>query len=156
MSASASETARLYGGVIAVVSGLYSLFLASTGMSMMTGAWWFMALLGLVVLVHGVLLFGSPETLGGHSGPLMIVWAVLMLLNQAWLGSPIWMAGGSGYGMDGGMGGPMGGNMDGGTSGGMGGSAGMMGWDPGMVAIAVIMLASGLLMWTRSDESGGM
>lgn len=128
--------ARLYGGVIAVVSGLYSLWLSSTGLGEATGV--LMAVLGLVVLVHGVALFVVPERLGDASGPLMVVWAVLMLLNQAWMATMARPAP-----MDGGMG------MDGGMS-------PAMGWDVGMVAVAVIMLASGVIMWTSENPQHGM
>lgn len=128
--------ARLYGGVIAVVSGLYSLWLSSTGLGEATGV--LMAVLGLVVLVHGVALFVVPERLGDASGPLMVVWAVLMLLNQAWMATMARPAP-----MDGGMG------MD-------GGMAPAMGWDVGMVAVAVIMLASGVIMWTSENPQHGM
>lgn len=135
--------ARLYGGVIAVVSGLYSLWLSSTGMAF-DAAGTLMAILGLVVLLHGVALFVVPDRLGDASGPLMVVWAVLMLLNQ------VWMATMTGPGtMDGGMG------MNGGMDSGMG-VVGGMGWNVGMLAIAVIMLASGVIMWTAENPQHGM
>ena len=106
---------------------------------------WIMGLLGVVVLVHGaILLTGYAERLGRASGPLMIVYAVVMLLNQTLLGTGM-MDDGSGMGMSGGMGGSA---M---TTG--------MGWDAGMVALAVLMLVSGIIM-TRDNSvgttSGGM
>ncbi len=89
---------------------------------------WIMAGLGIIVLAHGsILLTPAADRLGRHSGPLMVLWAVVMLLNQA-LSALV-----SGWGM---------------SDSGMGGGAMMtgMGWDAGMVAIAVLMLASGLIM----------
>lgn len=134
------SSTRLYGSVIAIVSGAYSLWLA-TGGTGMTGSGWLMLLLGAVVLLHGVtLLTPIAATIGSASGPLMIAYAVLMLLNQ------VWMAGRTDSGgMDGGMGG-----MDGGM-GGMDGAA-IASPDAGMIAIAVIMFASGVIMTFRSDD----
>lgn len=126
------STTRLYGSAIAIVSGVYSLLASTTGGMMGTNAGlsgWLMLVLGLVVLVHGVvLLTPAAARLGAASGPLMIGYAVLMLANQAALG--VW----SGTRMGSGMG-MMGDSM----------SAGM-GWDAGMVALAALMLASGLIM----------
>lgn len=135
---------RLYGAVIALASGLYSVWSASMAPRAATSSW-LMGLLGVVVLVHGtVLLTNYAERLGSASGPLMIVYSVVMLLNQALLGTGM-MANGSGRGMSDEMGGS---TM---TSG--------MSWDAGMVALAVLMLVSGLIM-TRGGESdsgaGGM
>jgi hypothetical protein len=147
---------RLYGAAIASASGLYSVWSATTAARMVPGSWLMLAL-GVVVLVHGgVLLTDAADRFGGASGPLMVVYAAAMLLNQALLaagvlddGSPV--DGGTGGGMDGGMG-------DGGMSGGMGGDvAAGMGWDPGMVALAALMLASGLIMARgAAADSGGM
>ncbi|WP_435114906.1 hypothetical protein [Halolamina sp. C58] len=128
---------RLYGAAIAAVSGGYSLWSASMG-AMGTGGW-LMAVLGAVVLVHGALLLTDyADRLGDASGPLMIAYAVLMLLNQALLGSGM---------MDG-----MGGGMGGGMQGGMPGPSAGMGWDAGMVALALLMLLSGVIM-TQSDSA---
>jgi len=148
------STARLYGSAVAVVSGLYSLLVSTFGMRM-TASGWVMLLLGVVVLVHGVaLLTPLADRLGDASGPLMVVYAVLMLLNQAWMAASDGMLGGSG--MNGGMGGGMNGGMGGmGGAGGMGGMGGAMGWDLGMVALAVLMLASGVIMTTRSEAMSG-
>ncbi|MFB6268055.1 MAG: hypothetical protein ABEI31_10380 [Halodesulfurarchaeum sp.] len=123
--------ARRYGGVIAIVSGVYSLLRGSGGA--MSGPDWVMLLLGVVVLVHGVVLFTpAVRRLGSVSGPLMIGYAVVMLANQAWMATMSTP--------------PMGDSM------GMGGSAPMgPGYDLGMVAIAVIMLASGVLMTADLD-----
>ena len=122
---------RLYGASIAFTSGLYSLWSASLASRMVTSSW-LMAVLGVVVLVHGaVLLTDYADRLGETSGLLMIVYAVVMLLNQALLGTGV-MDDGSSMGM--------GGGMDGSSL-----TAGM-GWDAGMVALAALMLLSGLIM----------
>lgn len=135
---------RLYGASIGVVSGVYSLFQATTGAGM-SGSAWFMAALGVVVLVHGVVLVTPvASTLGRASGPLMIGYSVLMLLNQVWLASSF------GDGMSGG--GTMdSGSMNDGMQSGMD-AASTMGTDAGMVAVAGLMLASGIIMTRR--ESG--
>lgn len=131
------SSTRLYGSVIAIVSGVYSLWLA-TGGAGMTGSAWLMLLLGVIVLLHGVVLVTPlAATIGSASGPLMIVYAALMLVNQVWMASR--SDSGSVGGMDGGMGG-----MDG---------AAMMGPDAGMIAIAVLMFASGVIMTLRSHDS---
>jgi hypothetical protein len=124
-------TTRLYGSAIAIVSGLYAIYLSTTGMAM-TGSAWFMLALGIVVFVHGALLLTPvARRMGSASGPLMIAYAVLMLAHQAWLA---WMRPEPG---------PM--PMDRG-----------MGWDVGMVAIALLMLVSGLIMASAAgDRSRG-
>lgn len=134
------STMRLYGASIAIVSGGYSLYQATTGAGMPESAW-LMVALGVVVLVHGVvLLTPAASTLGRASGPLMIGYAVLMLVNQAWLTtiSDSEMA-------DDGM-------MNDGMQSGMD-AASAMGTDAGMVAIAVLMLASGVIMTRRAGMS---
>ena len=135
-SSDSISTMRLYGATIGIVSGAYSGYLSVTGASMSLA--WFMLGLGAVVLIHGiVLLTPLADRLGGASGPLMLVYSVLMLLNQLRMatarGSTTRMGG-----MTGGMGGTSGGTA-------------MMGTDAGMVAIAVLMLASGLIMTVRAD-----
>ncbi len=136
-SRSTSST-RLYGAAIAFASGGYSVLVGSTGR---TAGAWLMLLLGVVVVLHGAVLLSSwADRLGDASGPLMIGYAVLMLANQLWM---VAMPGGA---MDGGMmdgGGMGGGMMDGGMMG--------MGWDAGMVTLALLMLASGAIMTVRSD-----
>lgn len=158
------STTRLYGAAIAITSGVYSLVSATAGGTMgsdammgsggtmgTTGlgiAGWVMIAIGVVVVVHGVvLLTPAAEQLGGASGPLMIAYSLVMLLLQA-LG---------GTGTVGGMG------MTGGMEGGMGSMGGMgstatagMGWDLGMVALAALMLFSGIVMTTRDADGGGM
>lgn len=130
------STMRLYGGSIAIVSGLYAGYLATTGVGMTTAAWGMLAL-GLIVLAHGIVLLSpAVSALGTASGPLMIGYAVLMLLNQAWLASGSRMETGT-SGMNGGMmGQPM---------------ATGMGAGAGMIAIAVLMLLSGLIMTARRE-----
>ncbi|WP_135665681.1 hypothetical protein [Halorhabdus rudnickae] len=131
---------RLYGASIAFASGLYSLWSASSATEMVTSGWLMLGL-GAVVLVHGtVLLTEYADQLGRASGPLMIGYAALMLLNQALLANGM-LDDGSGMGMDSGM----------------GGSAMIagMGWDAGMVALAGLMLVSGLIMTRNSSEMAG-
>jgi hypothetical protein len=113
---------RLYASAIAIVSGTYSLIAsAPAGMGRMPMSDSVMLVLGVVVLVHGLaLLTPLADRFGRASGPLMILWAALMLGNQA-----LATAGGSA---------PMMGDMT---------------WDGGMVAVAVLMLASGLIMVRR-------
>jgi hypothetical protein len=128
---------RLYGAAIALTSGGYSLWSASTAAEMVPSSW-FMGVLGAVVVAHGiVLLTAAAERLGAASGPLMIGYSLLMLANQALLATGTL---GGGGGMGGGMG-----TGDGMEMGGSAMTAGM-GWDAGMVALAALMLVSGLIM----------
>jgi hypothetical protein len=116
--AAMGDEARLYGAAIAIVSGAYSVVSATIGMGPMGVGGFVMLVVGIVVLVHGVaLLTSAAAVIGRASGPLMIAWAAIMLLNQLLTATlPGWTMGGS------------------------------MSWDGGMVAIALIMLASGLIM----------
>jgi hypothetical protein len=133
---------RLYGGAVGVVSGAYSVWLSTAGMGMQRASSWLMVLVGLVALVHGLALFTpAARSIGRASGPLMLAYAVVMLLLQGWM-AVMAPAGG----MDGGMNG----GMDGGMNGGMDGTM-AMGADPGMVALALLMLFSGLLMTVRRE-----
>ena len=126
------STMRLYGSAIALVSGGYSMYLATIGTRMTTSVW-FMLVLGAVVILHGIVLVTPlAAQLGTASGPLMIVYAILMLLNQVWMAS----MGGAGIGDE----------MDG-----MNSMAGGMGWDVGMIAIALLMFVSGAIMTVRRD-----
>jgi hypothetical protein len=115
---------RLYATAIAVVSGLYSIASAfgdSMGSMPMSGS--IMLVVGIVVLLHGmVLLSPAAARLGRASGPLMVLWAAIMLGNQALAAMT--------------------------SSGSM---MGAMSWDGGMVAIAALMLASGLIMIRREQ-----
>jgi len=145
MDGSSISTMRLYGAIIALVSGTYSIYLSTTGIEMTTGAW-LMAVLGGIVVVHGVVLV-TPVVgaLGSYSGPLMLLYSLVMLLNQLRLAT-------TATGMDDGMGSGMNDGMSSGMSSGMdAGTAGMAGADPGMVAIAVLMLASGIIMTSRAE-----
>ena len=100
---------------------------------------WIMAILGVIVIVHGtVLLTPYAGRIGGASGPLMIVYAIVMLLNQLLLATGM-LDDGSGMGMTN-------------TMGQTGMTAGMS-WDGGMVSLAVLMLLSGIIM-TRNREMG--
>lgn len=129
---------QLYGAAIALVSGLYSIWSASMASRMVTSSW-IMAILGLIVIVHGVVLVTKyADRLGSASGPLMIAYAFVMLLNQLFLATGM-LDDGSGMGMTNAMG------QTGMTAG--------MGWDGGMVALAVLMLFSGFIM-TREGEMG--
>lgn len=149
---SGPSTASLYGAAIAIVSGLYSLLSVSGGMiggsGMMGGGLGLgrglMLVLGVVVLVHGiVLLTPAAASIGSASGPLMIGYAVVMLLTQ---GLGLLTRGfASGTAMPGGMGGQSGSMMGSQLTAGMG-------WDLGMVAIAVLMMISGLIMTTRDRD----
>lgn len=115
---------RLYGSAIAVVSGVYSIASATSGMSAEPMATapiaWAMLAIGAVVLVHGVaLLTPAADALGRRSGPLMIVWGAIMIGLQLWAVMPAngaMMAGGA---------------------------------DTGMTAVAVLMVASGIIMIAR-------
>jgi hypothetical protein len=141
------STTRQYGAAIALVSGVYSLISATGGSGMMnSNSGLLMALLGVIVVVHGVaLLTPYADRLGNASGLLMIGYSLVMLLNQTLVGvtgSMNWgMGGGMGSGMNGGMSGSMGSSM---TAG--------MGWDLGMAALAVLMLISGIIMTNRSSS----
>ncbi len=115
---------RLYASAIAIVSGSYSIAAAlvdSMGSMPMSDS--VMLVLGIIVLGHGVaLLTPLADRFGGASGPLMLLWAAVMLGNQALTATSA--------------------------------SAPMMNgasWDGGMVAIAVLMLASGLIMLRRRE-----
>jgi hypothetical protein len=115
--AAMGDEARLYGASIAIVSGTYSVVSATIGMGPMGVGGLVMLVVGILVLVHGVVLTTAAAVIGRASGPLMIVWAAIMLLNQLLTATlPGWIMGGS------------------------------MSWDGGMVAIALIMLASGVIM----------
>lgn len=114
---------RLYASSIAVVSGLYSIGSGLVMDASLGIGGWVMLVLGIVVLLHGIgLVTPLADSIGPVSGPLMVLWAVVMLLNQG-LSSAMsgWMADE-----------PM--------------MASPMEADAGMIAVAVLMLASGLIM----------
>jgi hypothetical protein len=121
------RTTRRYASSIAIVSGLYALWSewsAMAGSPMMPQAdagvgmgTTIMAALGIVVLVHGILLVSpAADRIGLWSGPLMIAWGLLMLANQG-IGAVM-----PAWSMAG------------------------VGWDAGMVAVATLMVASGIFM----------
>lgn len=113
---------RLYASSIAIVSGAYSIGSVLFMDSMAGAGTWIMLLVGIIVVLHGIgLLTALAEVLGRASGPLMVLWAVVMLLNQGLAASM------SGWMMDGPMMTP--------------GAA-----DDGMIALAILMLMSGLIM----------
>ncbi len=126
---------RLYASSIAIVSGVYaigSVALDLAAAPMMTDVTatlgiggWIMLAIGVVVLVHGVLLLTpAADQMRRISGPLMILWAAIMLLDQWLLGMTSSMMG--------------------------------MGADAGMIAVAVLMLASGLIMMRSATPDAGM
>ena len=85
---------RQYGAAIALVSGLYSLISTISGSGMMD------SISGLLMIVHsGILLTPYASRLGNTSGPLMISYSLLMLLNQALVG----VINNMNWGMDDGM-----------------------------------------------------
>jgi hypothetical protein len=120
-TASMGDEARLYGASIAIVSGTYSVLSATIGMASSGAGGPVMLVVGVVVLIHGIaLLTPAAAAIGRASGPLMIAWAAIMFVNQL-LSAVL-----------------------------PGWTMGAMSWDGGMVAIALIMLASGLIMSRRS------
>ena len=147
-----ADTTRQYGGAIALISGVYSLLSATAGGMMRSNSGLLMTLLGVIVVVHGVVLLTPyARRLGNASGPLMIGYSLVMLLNQVLVGvtgSVNWGVGVE-SGMESGMNGGMGGGMDSTLTAGMG-------WDLGMVTIAVLMLLSGIIMTNRPDSGSGM
>ena len=151
MERTGTSTMVLYGSSIALVSGAYSVAMATTGPEMTTSAWLMFAL-GVIVLVHGVaLLTPVAARLQGTSGPLMILYSLLMLLNQVWMATMAPSTTRGSTGMNG-MGGMNGVDTVGGATG-MGSLTAGVGWDAGMVALAILMLASGVIMTARR---GGM
>jgi hypothetical protein len=140
----------LYASSIAIVSGAYAIsspLVATMRAPTMTDlqdalgiGGWIMLGVGIVVLLHGVVLLtpASPR-LHRSSGPLMLVWAAIMLVNQ------LLIAVVPGFGMAGTRTGEM---MSPLTEG--------MSWDGGMVAIAILMLASGLIMTSRGSSDAAM
>jgi len=129
MNGESAMATRRYGAAIAVASGGYAV-LTSTEGAMGTGEY-VMLLVGLVAVAHGVVLVtGFVDRIGDASGPLMVAYALLMLGNQAIFGPSM--------GPDGGMDGRM-------------AAEATMGYDLGMVVLALLMLVSGLLMASGDD-----
>lgn len=105
------RSSEIYGGLIAVISGVYSISLGMQSMNM--ASMWLMYILGAIVLAHGIALLTDLDLeFLQYSGELMIGYSVIMLLNQAWMYS-------------------------------------MEMFDPGMAAIATIMLGNGIIMYRR-------
>ena len=143
----ASSIMRQYGAAIALISGLYSLISATGDTGMMgSNSGLLMTILGIVVVIHGVVLLTPyASRLGKASGPLMIGYSLVMLFNQALVST----TGSMNWGMDG--------SMDSGMGSGMGsGMTAGMGWDLGMVALAILMLISGLIMTSQRDTDAEM
>lgn len=135
---------RLYGGAIGVVSGLYAILMAGADLVDMASTdsmdavgigGWVMLAVGVAALIHGLLLFTRVAAgMGGVSGPLMLLWATVMVGNQVLVAMVAdWGMAGSGMGMEGADSSPM-------------------EWDPGMVAIGVLMFISGLIMIGRRSS----
>lgn len=112
--------ARLYAAAIAVASGVYSVASAAGERAdMMRMGDSVMLVVGVVVIAHGILLITPvAHRLGRMSGPLMIVWAAVMLANQVVSTTSDSM---------------------------------MTSWDGGMLALALLMLASGVIMSRPSE-----
>lgn len=129
------RTTRRYASSIAIVSGLYAVW--SVGSAMVGSPMMpegdagvgigttVMGALGVAVLLHGIVL-ASPaaDDIGIWSGPLMIAWGSLMLANQGL--SAVTPA----WSMAG------------------------IGWDAGMVALAALMMASGIFMREGRPSQG--
>ena len=108
------------------MSGTYSIVASFAADTMqMSLAATVMLVVGLAAVAHGVLLLApAAANIGAWSGPAMLLWAAIMLGNQLLAATvPEWASGG-----------PM-----------MGGEE----WDGGMVAVATLMLVSGLIMTRR-------
>lgn len=75
---------RLYAAAIALASGIYSIASSiGDGARMVPMNEAVMLLVGIAVIAHGiVLLTPLAERLSAVSGPLMFVWAAIMLANQ--------------------------------------------------------------------------
>lgn len=123
---------KLYAGSIAVVAGGYTVLSATRVGADLSTAAWAMILLGAVVLAHGVAMFTQlADRRETAHGPSMVVYAVLLVLSQGWIS--MGGAGSAGDGSDGG--------------------AAFLGWDPGVVALAVLLLVSGIIM---IEEAGAL
>ena len=139
MNDNGGSTTSVYAAAIALVSGGYSLLVGLAGIDVSFGmsgpqieivtSVWIMLLLGIVVLIHGVALLrlsgGRFRTI---SGLLMIGYSIVMMLNQALVGTGTF----NGSGMA--------------ASSMRNGAAVGTSWDGGVVALAILMLISGILM----------
>ncbi|MFB6203945.1 MAG: hypothetical protein ABEK01_05635 [Candidatus Nanohaloarchaea archaeon] len=80
---SSISTQRLYGGSIAVISGIYSIYVATFGVTGSMAVMWLMFILGLITSVHGALILtGYTGMIDPYSGPLMMAYSVFMAVNQ--------------------------------------------------------------------------
>tara|TARA_A100001037_G_scaffold275260_1_gene273646 strand:- start:4811 stop:5176 length:366 start_codon:yes stop_codon:yes gene_type:complete len=86
MDLSETSSEMIYGGTIAIVSGIYSFLMgysvpnmSSLGLS---------TILGAIVFVHGALLLFSPDSISKfsrESGLIMMFYAILMLTDQVFV-----------------------------------------------------------------------
>ncbi len=82
MDLSKTSSEMIYGGTLAIVSGIYS-FLMGYSPTMSTSL--FPTVLGVIVFVHGTLLLFSPDSISKfsrESGLIMMLYSILMLTNQ--------------------------------------------------------------------------
>jgi hypothetical protein len=125
---------RLYGAAIGLALGSYSLYASTTGR--MTLAAWVVALAGGVAVLHGLTLLTSlAGHLGDASGPLMLLYAMVLLGNQiiVWMTTPLLATGRV---------------QD------LGPEPALMGVDEGMVVLTLLMFASGLITTMRGTDDG--
>lgn len=137
MGVSEYSDTRLYGAAIGLTLGGYSLYAATTGR--MTAAAWVVALAGAVTALHGVaLLTPIAGHLGGASGPLMLLYALVMLGNQivVWMTTSL-LAEGAMRAYE------------------VGPEPALTGVDEGMVALTLLMLVSGVITTVRGDGNAG-
>lgn len=81
MDLSKTPSEMIFGGTLAIVSGVYSFLMGSTAMSPSL----LPTVLGIIVFVHGTLLLFSPTSISKfsrESGLLMMLYSIIMLTNQ--------------------------------------------------------------------------
>ena len=82
MDLSETPSEMIYGGTLAIVSGIYSFLMgSSSAMSPSLLA----TILGSIVFIHGAILLFSPHSISKfsrESGLLMMLYGILMLTNQ--------------------------------------------------------------------------
>jgi hypothetical protein len=138
MGVSEYSSTRLYGAAIGLAMGGYSLAAATTGQ--MTAAAWVVALAGAVATLHGLaLLTPIAGHLGSASGPLMLLYALVMLGNQVlvWMTTSL-LAESAMRVHD------------------IGPEPALTGVDEGLVALTLLMFASGLITTVRGGGTGGI
>ncbi|HIJ12536.1 MAG TPA: hypothetical protein HA275_02240 [Halobacteriales archaeon] len=82
MDLSKTPSEMIYGGAIAIVSGIYSFLMGS---SFTISPFTLPTILGVIVFIHGALLLFSPDSISKfsrESGLMMMVYSILMLTNQ--------------------------------------------------------------------------